>query len=227
MSEVDERQKQAAPQPQRPKKSLNDLFSKYSPDPESRLLFDCASGYTVARSNINPGLYEVTVSLPRLFDTKIFSRIENGIKSAYGGKYAVRLVPSYGASLFSPDSLDLLISDAHARMLLPAGFFDKYNIVENDSDDYTVEIPFGTGGIDFLAKRNAESKIEELVKREFSTEIRVTIAEMAVQTVGIADRYGTDQRVAVEYGAATVAYTVTSLHMTQLQDSGLQGGYCT
>lgn len=179
MSEVDERQKQAAPQPQRPKKSLNDLFSKYSPDPESRLLFDCASGYTVARSNINPGLYEVTVSLPRLFDTKIFSRIENGIKSAYGGKYAVRLVPSYGASLFSPDSLDLLISDAHARMLLPAGFFDKYNIVENDSDDYTVEIPFGTGGIDFLAKRNAESKIEELVKREFSTEIRVTIAEMA------------------------------------------------
>ena len=133
MSEVDERQVQAAPQ--RPQKSLNDLFSKYSPDPESKRLFDCASGYTVARSIINPGLYEITVSLPRIFDTKIFSRIENGIKSAYGGKYAVRLVPSYGASLFCPDSLDLLISDAHARMLLPAGFFDKYSIVENDSDD--------------------------------------------------------------------------------------------
>ena len=51
----------------------------------------------------------------------------------------------------------------------------------------------------------------------------MTVAQMAVQTVGITDGDGPDYAVAAEYRATAIAYRVACLDMTQLQDGGLEG----
>lgn len=43
--------------------------------------------------------------------------------------------------------------------------------------------------------------------------VAVTVAEVTVETVGVADRYGTDDAVVLKDGLTTVAYAVACLHV--------------
>ena len=53
--------------------------------------------------------------------------------------------------------------------------------------------------------------------------IAMTIAKVAVQTISIANRYGSNHGVVVDLAFATIADGIASRHMTHLEDGGLQG----
>ena len=52
--------------------------------------------------------------------------------------------------------------------------------------------------------------------------IAMTIAKVAVQTISIANRYGSNDGVAIELALAAVAHRLALGHSTHLQDGGLQ-----
>jgi hypothetical protein len=53
--------------------------------------------------------------------------------------------------------------------------------------------------------------------------IAVTIAKVAVQTISIANRYGSNDGVAIELTLATVAHSLSLGDIAHLQDGGLKG----
>ena len=53
--------------------------------------------------------------------------------------------------------------------------------------------------------------------------IAMTIAKVAIQTISIANRYGSDDGVAIELALATVAHRLALGHIAHLQDGGLKG----
>ena len=55
--------------------------------------------------------------------------------------------------------------------------------------------------------------------------VAVTIAKVAVQTISIANRYGSDDGVAIELALATIAHRLALGHIAHLQDGGLKGAY--
>lgn len=55
--------------------------------------------------------------------------------------------------------------------------------------------------------------------------VAVAVAEMTVETIGIAYRDGCYAAVASEGGAATVTYGVTCRYVANLEYGGLEGGY--
>lgn len=54
--------------------------------------------------------------------------------------------------------------------------------------------------------------------------VAAAVAQVPVESVGIADGDGCDERVAAEDGAARIADALACCHMAQLQDGGLQRG---
>ena len=55
--------------------------------------------------------------------------------------------------------------------------------------------------------------------------VAVTIAKVAVQTISIANRYGSDDGVAIELALAAVAHCLALGNIAHLQDGGLKGAY--
>ena len=55
--------------------------------------------------------------------------------------------------------------------------------------------------------------------------VAVTIAKVAIQTVSIANRYGSNDGVAIELALATVAHSLALGNIAHLQDGGLKGAY--
>ena len=55
--------------------------------------------------------------------------------------------------------------------------------------------------------------------------ISMSIAESAVQAIGITDRNGCNHTILIKNGLATVTYTISRLHMVHLQDGSLQGAH--
>ena len=53
--------------------------------------------------------------------------------------------------------------------------------------------------------------------------VAMTVAEVTVQTVGIADRYGSNHRVAFDLTLTAVAHRITCRHVAELKDGGFQG----
>ena len=55
--------------------------------------------------------------------------------------------------------------------------------------------------------------------------VAVTIAKVTIQTISIANRYGSDDGVAIELTLATVAHCLSLGNIAHLQDGGLKGAY--
>ena len=86
-------------------------------------------------------------------------------------------------------------------------------------------ITLGAGDIRHVDHRHIHTDITHVLGLlTIHQTIAVTVAEMAVQTVGIADGDGSDHTVALDLALTAVAHRLTSRHMAHLKDGGLQRG---
>ncbi|MBP5173607.1 MAG: PHP domain-containing protein, partial [Clostridia bacterium] len=160
-------------------KPLRQLFSNYDPDPESLSFFDSVKDYTVGKSRTNPNRYEIRVFPDRLIPKKVLRKTEADICSAYEGKYTVSFTTKYPVELFDDSYLRDLIEDAAIKCLVPAGFFDSFEILKDSERSYSVSVGYGRNGLDFMQRIDSEKRLSELVMNEFGIAISFVVTGVA------------------------------------------------
>ena len=105
---------------------------------------------------------------------------------------------------------------------------DGVDLIAEDSDGQVLTenlhlVTLLTGDICYIDHRHIHTDITHVLGLLTTYEaVAVTIAEVTVQTVGIANRYGCYHGVALYLSLTTVANGIASGNMTELEDSGLQ-----
>ncbi len=161
------------------KKSLYDVFKKYTPVGSHKELFDCAE-VTKILADREKKIVEIRLSLDRLFRKSDLYSLEKEIEKTYELS-TVRLLPHYPSELFDVSYLSEVLREADRIGTVVNGFF--YDMVPTlNGSDLDISIPFNDGGIFILDFTRTKDAIERIIKNEFSLELNVTISQFSDYT---------------------------------------------
>ncbi len=156
-------------------RTLNELFSKYTPKERQRLFFDSVREYSVKKHREKP-IYEISVKLDRIFDKETIYGAEEGIAEAYAG-YTVKFMPSYPSDLLDESYIPEILCEAEHVGCVARGFFGgaEAHLEEGCLD---IAIPFSQNGVDFINDARTPAIVENIIYSEFGVKIPVTIREL-------------------------------------------------
>ena len=158
-------------------KTLRELFKQYTPTEEIGAFFDSVKEYQVRKSKRRADFFEIDIPLNKTVSKTLLYEAEDDIRRAYDGKYLVRFVPKYPASLFSYDYIPQIIVETEKIGEITKGFFIGCDYTLK-SDCLEFSIPFNSNGIDFLTAGKVQRTIEDIIFNEFSIKMSVVIKEM-------------------------------------------------
>ncbi|MBE6600079.1 MAG: PolC-type DNA polymerase III [Ruminococcaceae bacterium] len=159
--------------------SLTEKFTKYTPNNENREWLSKASILSL-RADKARRIVEVTAAIPSLIEKSRLYNVENEICQVYEYN-VVKILPKYPSELFSYDYVPQILLEAENIGIVARGFFGYYTYTLDDHK-LTIEIPFTVNGIKFVCDAKTPEIIENIIKSEFSIDIKVEIRQSAEES---------------------------------------------
>ncbi len=158
------------------KKSLYDVFKRYTPVGSHKDVFDSAE-VTKTLADRENKIVEVRLNLEKLFRKSDLYSLEKELEKTYELK-TVRLLPHYPPALFDVSYLSEVIREADRLGAVVNGFF--YDMVPTlNGDKLDISIPFNDGGMFILDFARTKEVIERIIKNEFSLDLVVNISQFS------------------------------------------------
>jgi len=153
------------------RRSLLDLFDKYSPDINERAIMERAIISGAFRADKERRIVEVSVELPMTVPKEMLYQLEKSISDVYKLRY-VRIFPKYERSLFSQEYFSQIMIEAKRRDLISENFLRNYKAVFSNGE-IIIQMGFGKGGVNLLNAAHTASKIEEIMESEFGFRMKI------------------------------------------------------
>ena len=178
------------------KRTLLDIFNKYSPGPEAKEMLLSARDFRL-RIDREQKLVEVRASFDAPIAKRELYRVEEEIRLAHdiGG---VRILPTYPRECLTESYVPQLIMELMRQGAVSRGFFDAYRLQSLTADTLVLEIPFSDGGIDLVVSAKTPEILSEIIYGEFGVRLRVEVR----RPEGFVNDYAAFERANAEYIAS-------------------------
>ena len=199
-------------------KKMYQYFSKYTPMNKGQSdIFENAYDIKVLADK-ERRMYEIFFSYPSPLKKRIIFELEKNLAEFYD-LGSVRLFPTFPSDSFSEDYIPEIIESAKRYGVAVKGFFNNYRYVLN-GDSLRLEIPFECAAGVILDLAKTESVIEDIIRKEFSLDLDVSIAYtqgedgiesyLASREASAKTAYDTELRHSLELAAAQKAAALES-----------------
>ncbi|MBO5670598.1 MAG: hypothetical protein J6S41_03530, partial [Clostridia bacterium] len=179
-----------------PKRTLLEIFHKYTPDPEARKLLLSARDYRL-RIDREQKLVEVRASFDAPIPKRDLYRVEEEIRLAHDVA-GVRILPRYPAQCLTETYVPQLITELMRQGAVTRGFFDAYRLRSMDTAEMVIEIPFSDSGIDLVCSAKTPQILSDIIYSEFGVRLTVEVTHPD----GFVNDYAAFERANAEYIAA-------------------------
>ena len=157
-------------------KTLPEIFSKYHPDEQDlRLLLSASPESVRLRCDRDQRIMEIGVDFPAPVRRADLFRIEAGIRRAYDLNF-VRFLPHYPGAAFTEGYVPDLLAETNRMGIVANGFFNRCHY-RLDGGILDIEIPFSESGVSLVTDAKTPALMEEIIRREFDTEVRIRIRQ--------------------------------------------------
>ncbi|MBO5293941.1 MAG: PolC-type DNA polymerase III [Clostridia bacterium] len=158
-------------------KNLLEIFNRYEPSEAFADILRSADEKSIQlRADKPQRLIEVSAAFPRVIPKKTLYLIEEEIRKAYQLNM-VRIRPNYPSAQFDVDCIPDLLMETNRRGIVANGFFNRCDY-RFSGGILNVEIPFSDSGVNLIYDAKTPQLMEEIVKEEFNTQIKVNIHRM-------------------------------------------------
>ncbi len=158
-------------------RTLLEIFNRYEPSDEFAEILRAADPESIKlRADKPQRLIEVSAAFPHIIHKRTLYRLEEEIRQAYQLNM-VRILPHYPTEQFDTDCIPDLLIETNRRGIVANGFFNhcEYRLSGNILN---VEIPFTDSGVELIYDAKTPTLMEEIVREEFGTAIKVHIRQM-------------------------------------------------
>ncbi len=158
-------------------KNLLEIFNRYSPNEQfAEILLSADSDGIRLRVDKPQRMIEATVPFPQIVPKRTLYKIEEEIRAAYDLN-VVRILPRYRKNLFSRAQIPDILMETNRRGIVANGFFNRCSYELSDAS-LDIEIPFSESGVELIYDAKTPHLMEEIIKEEFDTSVRVNIHHM-------------------------------------------------
>ncbi len=153
-------------------KTLLQILSKYSPDPETAHWLAHAEDIRV-RADKERRMLEISAAFPTIIKKSTLYRTETEISKAYELSL-VRILPRYPASLFGETYIPELLEEAQRIGIVARGFFHSYQATLLQ-DTLVIEMPYVDESLLLMEAGKTPEVIAGIIRSEFSLHYKVII----------------------------------------------------
>ncbi|MBO7196692.1 MAG: PolC-type DNA polymerase III [Clostridia bacterium] len=155
-----------------PEKKFFDVFSRYKPSAEKRVLLD--RGHSARfRYTKDPMRVEVDLSFNSHEDAELIYEIEDECRELYSAE-SFKILPHFTPDCFDMTRFDEISCEAALCGAVTNGFFSGASYAD-DGEVITISLPFCDAGVEFVKKSNTEAILANILYSRYSITRKISI----------------------------------------------------
>ena len=155
-------------------KKFLEVFSRYKPTKEKRLLLESAEN-TIIRYNKEPMRFEIELSFAEHKDAYLIYEIEDECRTLYGAQ-SFKILPHFAPETFDISYFSEIAAEAALCGAVTSGFFSGAEYID-DGEVITVGIPYFMSGVEFVKGANTEIMLSNILKSRYGLTRKIVITE--------------------------------------------------